>query len=45
MYWRQIEKDKEEKRSGKVVVPKLKSKKRLLAKVEAAKSTHVYFDE
>lgn len=44
-YWHQIEKDKEEKRSGKVVVPKLKSKKRLLAKVEAVKRTHVFFDE
>lgn len=44
-YWRRIEEDKEEKRSGRVVVPKTKSKRRLLAKLETAKSSHVYFDD
>jgi hypothetical protein len=32
-YWTRIEADKADKRSGKVVVPKPRSKKRLLAKV------------
>ena len=41
-YWKKIAKDMEDKKTGKVVVPKIKKKKRLLDKLE--KSTHIHFD-
>ena len=43
-YWAKIKKDREEKRSGKVVVPKVKNKKKLMQRIETMKSAHVYFD-
>lgn len=43
-YWTKIKKDREEKRSGKVVVPKVKNKKKLMQRIETMKSAHVYFD-
>ena len=43
-YWAKIKKDREEKRSGKVVVPKVKNKKKLIQRIETMKSAHVYFD-
>ena len=43
-YWAKISKDREEKRSGKVVVPKVKNKKKLIQRIETMKSAHVYFD-
>jgi len=43
-YWDKIKKDREEKRSGKVVVPKVKNKKKLIQRIETMKSAHVYFD-
>jgi len=43
-YWSKIKKDREEKRSGKVIVPKVKNKKKLMQRIETMKSAHVYFD-
>eukprot|EP00090_Calanus_glacialis_P005651 TRINITY_DN14372_c0_g1_i1.p1 TRINITY_DN14372_c0_g1~~TRINITY_DN14372_c0_g1_i1.p1 ORF type:complete len:503 (-),score=203.52 TRINITY_DN14372_c0_g1_i1:33-1508(-) len=43
-YHSKIERDKEEKRSGKVVVKKPKNKTKLIEKAESLKSAHVYFD-
>ena len=43
-YWAKIKKDREEKRSGKVIVPKVKNKKKLIQRIETMKSAHVYFD-
>jgi len=43
-YWAKIQKDREEKRSGKVVVPKVKNKRKLMQRIETMKSAHVYFD-
>ena len=43
-YWGKIRKDREEKRSGKVVVQKVKTKKKLVQKIETIRSAHVYFD-
>jgi len=43
-YHRKIERDKEEKRSGKVKVKKIRTKEKLIQKAEVVKSTHVYFE-
>lgn len=43
-YHEKIERDKEEKRNGKVVVKKPKNKTRIIQKAESIKSAHVYFD-
>lgn len=43
-YHRKIERDKEEKRSGKVKVKKTRTKHKLIQKAEIVKSTHVYFE-
>jgi len=43
-YHQKIEKDKQEKRSGKVVVKKVKNKVKLIQKAESVKRSHVYFD-
>ena len=43
-YWAKIKKDREEKRSGKVIVPKVKNKKKLIQRIDTMKSAHVYFD-
>ena len=45
-YWQKIRRDREEKRSGKVVVPKVKGRRKLVARIEASKSsaTHVFFE-
>ena len=45
-YWQKIRKDREEKRSGKVVVPKVRGRRKLVARIEASKSsaTHVFFE-
>ena len=34
----------EDKKSGKVVVPKVKKKKRLMENLESFKNSHVHFD-
>ena len=44
-YWKKIQKDMEDKKSGKVVVPKEKKKKRLFNKLEQNKNSHVHFGE
>ena len=44
-YWKKIQKDMEDKKSGKVVVPKEKKKKRLFNKIEQNKNSHVHFGE
>jgi len=43
-YWKKIAKDMEDKKSGKVVVPKVKKKKRLMENLESFKNSHVHFD-
>jgi len=43
-YHAKIDMDKKDKRSGKVVVKKTKTKTRLIQKAESLKNSHVYFD-
>jgi len=43
-YHAKIERDKKDKRSGKVVVKKVKNKTKLIQKAASLKNNHVYFD-
>lgn len=43
-YHAKIDRDKKDKRSGKVVVKKTKTKTKLLQKAELSKNSHMYFD-
>ena len=43
-YHKKAAKDKQEKRSGKVKVTKVKTKTKLIQKAESNKNSHVYFD-
>ena len=43
-YHAKIDRDKKDKRSGKVVVKKTKTKTKLLQKAELLKNSHMYFD-
>jgi len=44
-YWLKIQQDMADKKSGKVVVPKEKRKKKLLATMEQSRNSHVHFGD